>query len=424
MPTTRPKKEPRRPPKAAKPARPKAREFTRQDLGWFKGVRRFREVLEEVLEQRAEPVEPSWSDPQRRLQLGDYLSLFLLGLFNPVARTLRGLAKASHFPGVQGGVCSGPVNLGSFSEAQQLVEPALLEAIFEHLTAALPDLPSRTPGVADHRWLARDSSLFAALPRMAWALYGGGCAGTANAVRLHVSFDLRKDAPASASVTLGKACERAALRQDLQRGDAYIGDRYYGEHYAFFTWLTRHGCRYLIRLLDRGVPPAVEAELPVTAEDAAHGVERQAWVRLGSEAGGTLSERLRLIWVRGCNDQELLLVTNLPPDQLSAADAALLYKERWQVESFFRWIKCLLGQDQWHWLAESPRGVAIQLYLSLIAAVLMQLDFGRRPSKRVWELFQWYLCGMLDEATLAERLHSQLAEDARTRAAKKARSAR
>jgi len=424
LPTRPSKKERRGPQKAAKAARPKAGAFTRQDLGWLKGVRRFREVLAEVLAEQPAPVHASWSDPERQLQLGDYLSLFLLGLFNPVARTVRGLAKASHFPGVQGGVCSGPVSLSSFSEAQSLVEPALLEAIFGRLTGALPDLPPRTPGVAEHRWLARDSSLFAALPRMAWAFYGGGCAGTANAVRLHVSFDLRKDAPASASVTPGKACERATLRADLKRGDAYIGDRYYGEHYAFFTWLTRHECRYLIRLLDRKVPPTVEAELPVTAEDAAHGVERQAWVRLGSEARRTLSERLRLIWVRGCNDQALLLVTNLPPEQLSAADAALLYKERWQVEYFFRWIKCLLGNDQWHWLAESPRGVAIQLYLTLIGAVLLQLDFGRRPSKRVWELFQWYLCGMLDEATLTERLRAQLAEDAKTRAAKKARSAR
>jgi hypothetical protein len=411
----------RRPKKARATTRP---ELTRAQLGWFKGVRRFREVLNEVLAGAAEPVDASWSDPQRRLQLGDYLSLFLLGLFNPVARTLRGLAKASHFPGVQGGVCAGPVSLGSFSEAQQLVEPALLAAIFGHLSAALPDLPPRTPSVAEHRWLARDSSLFAALPRMAWALYGGGCAGTANAVRLHVSFDLRKDAPAAASVTPGKTCERAALRADLKRGDAYLGDRYYGEHYAFFTWLTRHGCRYLIRLLDRGTEPTLEEELPVTADDAAHGVGRQAWVRLGSEAQHTLSERLRLIWVRGCNDQELLLVTNLPPEALSAAEAALLYKERWQVEYFFRWIKCLLGQGQWHWLAESPRGVAIQLYLTLIGAVLLQLDFGRRPSKRVWELFQWYLCGMLDEETLLARLRAQLDEDARTRAAKKARSAR
>jgi len=39
------------------------------------------------------------------------------------------------------------------------------------------------------------------------------------------------------------------------------------------------------------------------------------------------------------------------------------------VELFFRWLKCILGQR--HWLAESPRGVTIQLYLALIAALLL-----------------------------------------------------
>ena len=404
----------------------KAPAFREEDLARLKVIRRFRTVLAEVVT-APEAVHRSFADPKRRLELGDYLSLFLLALFNPVTRTVRGLVQASRMPKVQRGVCGHRVSAASFSEAQALVEPAWLEKLFLHLVGQLPELAPRTPAVGAQRWLARDSSLLAALPRMAWALYGGGCAGTANAVRLHVSFDLGKDAPAQVRFTTGKACERAALRADLQPGDGYVGDRYFGEHYAFFTYLSRHGCRYLIRLLDRGVAPTVEETLPVTAEDAAHGVQRQAWVRLGSEASGTLSERLRLVWVQGCNDQELLLVTNLPPTDLSAAEAALLYKERWQVEYFFRWIKCLLAEGQWHWLAESPPGVAIQLYLTLIAAVLLQLDFGRRPSKRVWELLRWYLVGMVDEDTLAQLLADQLAHEARLRAqraAKKSATAR
>jgi hypothetical protein len=115
--------------------------------------------------------------------------------------------------------------------------------------------------------------------------------------------------------------------------------------------------------------------------------------------------------------KSLHLATNRRPEELSAADAALLYKKRWQVEYFFRWVKCLLGCG--HWLAESPRGVAIQLYLALIGAMLLQLDLGRRPSKRVWELLQWHLVGMLDDATLAQELSRQLTAEERQRAQKK-----
>ena len=38
----------------------------------------------------------------------------------------------------------------------------------------------------------------------------------------------------------------------------------------------------------------------------------------------------------------------------------LIYRRRWTIELFFRWIKCILGCR--HFFAESPEGVAIQLY--------------------------------------------------------------
>ena len=80
-----------------------------------------------------------------------------------------------------------------------------------------------------------------------------------------------------------------------------------------------------------------------------------------------------------------------------------------------------------HWLAESPQGVTTQLYLALIGAVLLQLDLGRRPSKRVLELFQAYLLGWVDADELGPLLAAQLAEEEAARqrqAAKKAQTER
>jgi hypothetical protein len=162
--------------------------FKERDLRWLKGLRAFREMLGKVLEEMGWPMHRSFADRKRRLELGDYLSLFLLGLFNPVARTLRGLVAASKLPGVQRGVCQRSVSLGSFSETQNLVDPALLEQIFGRLSGLLGEQVVRSAGLQRERWLVRDSSLFSALPRMAWALYGGGPKGTATAVRLHVSL--------------------------------------------------------------------------------------------------------------------------------------------------------------------------------------------------------------------------------------------
>ena len=87
-------------------------------------------------------------------------------------------------------------------------------------------------------------------------------------------------------------------------------------------------------------------------------------------------------------------MTNLDPQELSAGEVALLYKQRWQIELFFRWVKCILGCR--HWLAESPQGVAIEIYLALIAALLLQLYTGQAPNRRMMELIQFYLLGVAD----------------------------
>ena len=89
--------------------------------------------------------------------------------------------------------------------------------------------------------------------------------------------------------------------------------------------------------------------------------------------------------------QHLLVVTNHAVATLSAALVSLVYRRRWSIELFFRWIKCTLGCR--HFLAESPRGVALQLYLALIASVLIYLYTGQRAPRRVMEMLQFYLMG-------------------------------
>ena len=106
---------------------------------------------------------------------------------------------------------------------------------------------------------------------------------------------------------------------------------------------------------------------------------------------------MRVVWIGLAAGGDLRLVTNVGPDDLGADEVGLLYRRRWQIECFFRWLKCLLGCR--HWLAESERGVTIQLYLALIASVLLQLATGRRPDKRMLELIQMYQLGW---ASLAE----------------------
>ena len=374
-------------------------QWTERDLSRWRLVEDFQARLRQAAARVA--LSPTWSDARRLLHYPDYLSLFLLGLLNPVVRTMRGLCRASRLERVQREICSRPVSLGSFSEAQAVLDPALLAEVFTQLSRELASRHSRS-GPAGRAWLIQDSSLFEALPRMHWALWRRQ--GQAQSqVRLHLSLDVAADAPARALITPGKGCERAAWRTQWQRGDAFVGDRYYGEDYQLFGELDRAGVAFVVRLRDEAVIE-VENELPLRAADRLARVIRSAWVHLGCKARYR-SMRLRVVWVQ--TDKEVLrLVTNLGAEELAAGEVALLYRQRWQVELFFRWVKCILGCR--HWLAESPAGAAIEIYLALIAALLLQLYTGQAPNRRMMELIHFYLLGVasleeLERGLAAER---------------------
>jgi len=180
-------------------------------------LRSFQEPLEAVFARHT--LHPSWSDPKRRLAAAEYLSLFFFGLLNPIAQTLRGLAAASQLERVQREVCQQPISRASFSEAQHVLEPALLEAVLTELAREVP-AGDADPRLADWAWQARDGSLFRALPRMSWALYGAGAVGAPNrAVRLHLSLHLLDDTPVQAAVRRGRDCERAGSSSGWPDGE-------------------------------------------------------------------------------------------------------------------------------------------------------------------------------------------------------------
>lgn len=386
-------------PPTSEPAGP-APSFTEKDLGHWKLLGSFQEHLDAVLEKH--PLSSSLENPRRQFTAPNYLSLYLFGLLNPVTQTLRGLSAATVLARVQSQISGRVVPRATFSDAQHALDPVLLEKVFADLSAQLPAAPSDAR-LGQWRWLAQDSSLFSALPRMAWALYGGGepkaSGKVACAVRLHLSLHVLEDKPVRASVRPANQCERQVWQEHWEKGAAYLGDRNFAQHYRLLDQLEDKGCAYVLRLREQTHLDAQE-ELPVSAEDRAAGVQRQLWARLGKDPRKQ-SRRVRVVWLEG-EKEAVVLVTNLAPADLSAALVGQLYRQRWKIELFFRWVKCILGCG--HWLAESPNGVSIQIYLALIAALLLQLYTGRRPTRRVMELIRWYLCGVASGAELERGL--------------------
>jgi len=108
-------------------------EISEEKLSNWKLLDNFRLLLAAAIRARSAP-EPRAGGPERKLLEEDYFSLFLFGLLNPIVKTMRGLCAASRIERVQREVCGRTVSLGSFSEAQAVFDPQLLEKVFLDLS--------------------------------------------------------------------------------------------------------------------------------------------------------------------------------------------------------------------------------------------------------------------------------------------------
>lgn len=347
----------------------------------------FRTRLGKIRAQMPSPPEKRPGGPERLLLEEHYFSLMLFGLLNPVLDTMRGLCAASHLERVQHEVCGRKVSLGSFSEAQGVFDPELLKEVFLDLAGENQTAwgDARLTHLADKLKLV-DGTLLPALPRMHWALWLND---QNRAAKLHLKFSVLRQAACDALITAGNSCERKALRKFVNKGEIIVADRYYGLEYGFFGELKQIGASHVIRIRNKPRMETVES-LPLTEADRAAGVTWQAKVKLGDSWQG---EPIRIVCVE-VDGKTLLLATDL---EIEAELIALIYRYRWQIELFFKWLKSILGCR--HLMAESPEGVAIQIYSALIAALMLQAFTGKRPGKRAMELIQMYLMGyaQLDE---------------------------
>lgn len=348
-------------------------------------------VFTDALKKNFDPaaVCSTWLDSRRLLSLVDYLSLYLFAMLNPVVDSMRGACAISHLKKVQQKVCRRAVSLGSFSEAQQLVDHELLEKVLRVLWARLPEA-ARPEKLKGRAFKIIDSSVWRVCERLSWARWraetGGGNTCSDAAVRMHLVFDLTRAAPEQATLTKAKICERRQWKDLAQPGSIYIGDRYYGYSYDLLAEMMQRGVDFVIRArID--AQWVVEEEIALSAEDRAEEVVWSGWVRLGVKGDGP---RVRVVQVLG-QIESILILTSLPEKDFSAAEIRLLYKSRWEIEYFFRWLKCVLGNR--HWFCESRKGLQLQTYLALIAAVLLMLMTGKRPNKRAMELIQLYFQG-------------------------------
>jgi hypothetical protein len=364
----------------------------------------------------------------RQLHMDQYCVLVLLFLFNPIVNSLRGLQQASELANVQRKLRCPRTSLGSLSEATQVFDPTLLEAIVGELLARAPKIRDVGRGQLTQALTAVDGSVVKTLSRISEAAYLKNRFGESiSAWRLHTHFSLDLGVPTRIDVTTGlntgKSDEKNVLRSHLEPDHCYVTDRWFSQ-YQLFNDIHAVGSSYVCRMRDNTKLDDVIQEHPLTAAACQAGVVGDWVVRLGSKPTNRIDHPIRVVLIkttprvdrgrRGggksvlASDGLLRIATNLL--DVPAEIIADIYRHRWLIEMFFRFFKHILGCR--HLLSHDPVGIQIQAYCAIIACLLISLYTGRKPTLRTFEMVCHYFAGWASQEELLAHLEKLKPHDA------------
>lgn len=376
-----------------------------QGLKFFKKIRPLLETLHDVGTQRDR-------SKNRDLHMDQYGVLVLMWMFNPILTSLRGLQQASTLKDVQKKFGVGRASLGSLSESVSIFDPEPLKRIAQQLATEVPSADPSKFDTIGHQLTAVEGSVFKTAVRVASLAWlpdkaGGTTQGkSVDGYRMHTHFEILRGIPERIDATpakpKGKDDEKSVLASVLRPDRCYVIDRGYAK-FELFNQINAIKSSYICRARDNSTPKIL-SERALTEEDCSAGVRVDREVVLGANTSNSKTvasdHPVRYIEIevpphvrtgsKGSNcDGVLRLVTNLM--DVPAELIAEAYRLRWLIELFFRMIKQLLGCR--HLLSTKPAGVEIQMYLAIIACLLILIYTGGQPNKRTYEMICFYLLG-------------------------------
>ena len=197
--------------------------------------------------------------------------------------------------------------------------------------------------------------------RFPWADFMPG----KSAVKLHFLLDAAAGTPQDLQITSGQVHELEVARTlSFTPGDLVLLDR----GYVDFTWLYslhQQGVGFVTRL-PGNIRYRVVQENPLTIDSP---VRADQIVRLSTAySRAHYPETLRLVHYQDPDTgKDYVFLTNRP--DLAALAVADLYRQRWQIETFFRWIKQNLKIKAFYGTSENA--VLIQIWTAMMAYLLL-----------------------------------------------------
>ena len=198
-----------------------------------------------------------------------------------------------------------------------------------------------------------------------WAHFSAKACGA----KVHVIYDADAELPVYAAVTAARVNDiTVAQTMPIEAGATYVFDLGYYD-YAWWAKLDAAGCRIVTRFkshtpLELIAENAVAADGDILSDRIGLLPRRQAKNRKNPFA-----EPVREVRIKTDTGKVLRLLSN--DLDAPAREIAELYKRRWAIELFFRWIKQNLKIK--HFIGNSENAVRIQIAVAMIAYLLLRL---------------------------------------------------
>jgi hypothetical protein len=251
----------------------------------------------------------------------------------------------------------GGIEKSSFFEAINSRGLTQLMQVFEALEKqAGGRLPREHTDLGD--LVSVDGSLIDATLSMAWADYRKG----AKKAKVHVGFNLNQSIPSKIFLTNGKEGERPFVEKIVAKGQTAVIDRGYQGHKNFDVW-QKEGIHFVCRIKEETTKEAI-----ITNEVSPGSIVfYDAVTYLGTGINKT-EKQVRLVGYR-VEGKDYWVATDR--HDLAGEQIALIYKLRWNIETFFGWWKQHL--KVYHLIARTPYGLMVQMIAGLITYLLLAI---------------------------------------------------
>ena len=286
-----------------------------------------------------------------------------------------------------------PVARSTFADANALRPAALYEALFEKVYQRCRMISPKHKFKFKNELYSLDATVIdLSLGAFPWASFRR----TKSAIKVHTIMNHSGYLPAFVSITDGKKHEsKVASSIKLPKGSIVAEDRAYTD-YAWFAQLQQNGIFFVTRQKTNAVYKVIERRIV----NKKQGLCSDQTIILSGTKGHLCPHPLRRVGYRDPQTKKhyVFLTNNF---KLSAKTIADIYKERWQIEIFFRWIKQNLKIKAF--IGESRNAVMTQVYVALIAYLLLcMFKFMAKISVSLQSLLRVIQLNMFRRCSLKE----------------------